>query len=155
MAVLNVGNTGEIINVGSQLDDQELKQLDALVAKHAEAYSIAGELGSTDLIEHIIELIQGAKPIVEPMRRRPRPHAIETAKQVKNMLDQGVIEPSTSAWDSEYVLVRKELGEWRLCVDHRKLNAVTKKCMFPLPNFATCLESVAGKKYFSRIAAAH
>ncbi|XP_070141639.1 uncharacterized protein [Drosophila kikkawai] len=48
------------------------------------------------------------------------------------MLEMGEIEESQSAWSSPVVLVQK-LGKVRLCLDSRKVNAVTKKDAYPLP----------------------
>ena len=38
----------------------------------------------------------------------------EANKQITDMLDQGIIGPSTSPWASPVVLVRKKSGELRL-----------------------------------------
>lgn len=67
------------------------------------------------------------------------------------MLNQGIIEPCNSPWASEYVLVQKKGGDWRLCIDYRKLNLLTVKSCYPLPHIDACLENLAGKKLFSRI----
>nr|CAN65374.1 hypothetical protein VITISV_032197 [Vitis vinifera] len=37
---------------------------------------------------------------------------------------------------------------WRVCIDFRKLNAVTKKDHFPLPFLDQVLERVAGHDYY-------
>jgi len=38
------------------------------------------------------------------------------------METEGVIEPSTSAWSSPVVIVRKKDGKPRFCIDFRKVN---------------------------------
>lgn len=39
----------------------------------------------------------------------------------------------------------------RLCVDFRKQNEMTKKCVYPLPNMNDCVETLAGNKLFSQL----
>lgn len=46
---------------------------------------------------------------------------------------------------------KKKNGEMRLCIDFRKLNSMTKKNVYPLPNVEDCLETLAGKNFFSQI----
>lgn len=67
------------------------------------------------------------------------------------MLKDKIVQPSQSPLCSEFVMVKKKTGEWRLCVDFRKLNNVTRKDSYPLPNLDECLENLAGSKYFSQI----
>lgn len=43
-------------------------------------------------------------------------------KLVQEMLDQGVIQHSTSPYDSPVVLVGEKDRSWHLCVDYRELN---------------------------------
>ena len=38
--------------------------------------------------------------------------------------------------------------DWRVCIDYRKLNAVTRKDHFPLPFLDQILERVAGHKFY-------
>jgi hypothetical protein len=46
------------------------------------------------------------------------------------MLEQGIIQPSSSSWASPIVLVAKKDRSTRLCVDYRKVIAVTKPALY-------------------------
>jgi len=50
------------------------------------------------------------------------------------MLEDGIIEKSTSEWASPLVIVRKPLGDLRISVDYRKLNEARRVDSYPLPN---------------------
>lgn len=130
---LAVGDTDEMVNVGSELSESQLRDLDKLIRKHPKVFSIKGCIGETDIVEHDIELIEGAKPVVEPLRRRPLFHKLEAQRQVDKMLVEGILERSSSPWAAAYVLVRKKTGDIRLCIDFRKLNNQTKKMFFLYP----------------------
>ena len=89
-------------------------------------------LGRTSLITHSID-VGTAKPIKS--RFYPVSPAVEQLMygELDRMLELGVIEPSTSSWSSPMRLVVKP-NKVRLCLDARKLNIVTKKDAYPLPN---------------------
>ena len=62
-----------------------------------------------------------------------------------------VIEPSTSAWASPVVPVRKSDGSIRLCIDYRKLNQVTKADRSPIPNLTDSVYGLHGNLYFTSL----
>ena len=71
-------------------------------------------------------------------------------EELQKLLDVGFIYPiSDSEWVSPLVLVPKNNGKWRICVDYRELNKATKKDHFPLPFIDQVLDGLAGKKLFS------
>ncbi|WKA10605.1 hypothetical protein VitviT2T_028170 [Vitis vinifera] len=92
------------------------------------------------------------------------PHLQEVVRaEVLKLLQAGIIYPiSDSPWVSPTQVVRKksgitmvqnEKGEeittrltsgWRVCIDYRKLNVVTRKNHFPLPFIDQVLERVSG-----------
>ena len=67
------------------------------------------------------------------------------------MLDKGVIEPSKSPCANPVVLVSKKDGSLRFCVDYRKLNAITKLDVFPLPTIDDSLDMLAHTQYFTTL----
>jgi hypothetical protein len=67
---------------------------------------------------------------------------------LRDMRQRGVIEESDSPWSSPVVLVRKKNGDFRFCVDYRKLNDVTMKDCFPLPRMDDTMDTLAGAKWF-------
>jgi hypothetical protein len=84
-------------------------------------------------IEFIIELVPGTAHIAQrPYRMNPQ-ELEELKKQLADMLNKGLIRPSTSPWGSPVIFVDKQDGTIRLCVDYRKLNEVTIKNKYPLP----------------------
>ena len=70
---------------------------------------------------------------------------------VSEMKDQGIIQPSISPWASPVVLVPKKDGKLRFCVDYRRLNAITKKDVYPLPRIDDILDTLGKTKYFSSL----
>ena len=70
---------------------------------------------------------------------------------VQEMLERNVIRPSQSPWASPIVLVKKKDGTLRFCVDYRRLNAVTKLDVFPLPRIDDTLDLLSQTKYFTTL----
>ena len=106
------------------------------------------DLGVTGVVTHEIDTGDAA-PIRQSMRRYPPAHLQATDQHVDSMMNQNVIEPATSPWASNLVLVRKKDGSYRCCVDYSFLNAVTRKDVYPLPRIDVCLDAMASAKWFS------
>ena len=58
------------------------------------------------------------------------------------MLKQGLIQPSASPWSFPVVVVKKKNGKFRLCVNYKPLNDITKKDNYPLPRIDELLDSL-------------
>lgn len=67
------------------------------------------------------------------------------------MLDLGIIQQSSSPFASSVLLVKKKDGEWRMCVDYRRLNAHTVKNRFHMPIFDEIVDELGGIYVFSKL----
>ncbi|RVW22903.1 Retrovirus-related Pol polyprotein from transposon 17.6 [Vitis vinifera] len=116
---------------------------------------------------HHIYMEEDAKPVRQPQRRL-NPHMQEVVRgEVLKLLQAGIIYPiSDSLWvsptqvvpkKSGITVIQNEKGEevstrptsgWRVCIDYRRLNSVTRKDHFPLPFMDQVLERVSGHHFY-------
>jgi hypothetical protein len=132
----------------SRLNDKQGQQLNSLLCEYADVFSThKNDLGKFSAIQHKIDT-RDEQPTREKLRRTPLKFQGEEEKTLTDMLETGVIQPSTSEWASAPVLVRKKSGEVRYTVDFRKLNAKTRKDSYPLPLISECTDMLAGNIWF-------
>ena len=113
-----------------------------LLVKYQDVFSRDDkDLGRTSLVKHHIETGDS-----KPINQRK-----EVEKQVLDLLDGGLVEPSDSAWASPVVMVKKADGSYRLCVDLRLVNQASAGSGIPLPNTAELLSSLSGSVWFSTL----
>lgn len=72
-------------------------------------------------------------------------------KEVDEMTEQGVIELSHSPWSSPIVIVKKKEGKHRFCIYFRRVNDVTHKDAYPLPQITTTLDKLREARYLSTL----
>ena len=115
------------------------------------AFAVSAEdLGRTGKVRHRIDT--GAHPpIRQPPRRLPLHKRATAWEEIEKMLKKGIIEPCDGPWSSPIVLVTKECGDTRFCVDFREVNNVTKKDAYPLPRIEDNLDALHGSKWFSTL----
>ena len=83
--------------------------------------------------------------------RAPLAKRQQIEKEIEDMLQDGVIEPSKSPWASPVTLVSKPDGSIRFCSDYRRVNSITKKDCYPIPHVQDILDSLGGSKWFSTL----
>lgn len=69
-------------------------------------------------------------------------------EKVDKMLTTGIIEPSYSEWLNPIVMVKKPNGKYRFCLDFCKVNEVSKKDAYPLPNITGILDKIALREIY-------
>lgn len=133
----------------SVVSPEDREKLEDFLLQWKDVFSLSEfDLGHTDLVQHRIELVEDT-PVKQRYRRIPPMLYGEVRQHLDEMLKCGVIQPSSSAWSSPVVLVRKKDGSLRFCVDYRKLNENTKKDAYYLPRIEETLDALCGAKYFS------
>ena len=131
-----------------ELDDMQTDRLQRLLDELIP--SGKPKLGLTHLTTHSID-VQGAKPIKQryyPVLPKVRE---EMYQIIDKPLEEGVIEPLNSAWSSPVVMHLKPDGTRRACIDFRKINKLTKKDAYPLPNMNEILSKLRNARYISTL----
>src|SRR5579863_8498765 len=72
-------------------------------------------------------------------------------KELRLMLHNGIIRPSTSPYASPVMLAPKAGGTWRLCTDYRWINEKTELISWPLPKIDDIIAETGGSQVFSTI----
>ncbi|XP_058987406.1 uncharacterized protein K02A2.6-like [Musca domestica] len=93
------------------------------------------------------------RPIQQPLRRVPVAVEDRVEAKLNEALALDIIEPviGPSAWISPVVVVFKENGDIRLCIDMRRANTAILRENYPLPTFDSFMTRLQGAKFFSRL----
>jgi len=117
--------------------------LEQLINKYSAIFSRREfDLGETPLGLHRIDT-GDARPVRQTLCRQPYDLVPKIDAYVEGMCKAGIIEPSSSPWASNLVVVKKKDGTYRYCVDYRKLNSLTKRDAYPLPRIDACLDTLS------------
>jgi hypothetical protein len=133
-------------------DNSEVPEpIQQLVQQYGDLFTDPKALPPSRIYDHAIPLLPNTAPVnCRPYRYSPQ-HKTEIEKQVKELLEAGLICHSSSPFASPVLLVQKKDGAWRFCVDYRRLNAITVKNKFPMPIIEEILDELAGTKYFTKL----
>ena len=105
-------------------------------------------------IEHVIPTLPDAQPPFMRMYRLSPAELAEVKSQVQDLLERGLIEPSTSAYGAPILFVKKKTGELRMVVDYRALNKLTVENRYILPRIDHLFDELHGAQYFTSLDAA-
>ncbi|MCO5603583.1 hypothetical protein L7F22_057734 [Adiantum nelumboides] len=101
--------------------------------------------------DHMIELMPRSSPLNKPPYRVSQAHQEEIMRQVNELVEKGMVRPSSSPFCSSVLLVQKKNDTYRMCVDYRALNRITIKNRFPMFQGDDLFNKLQGSTYFSRI----
>jgi hypothetical protein len=75
--------------------------------------------------EFRIDLIPGTAPVAKTPYRLAPPEMQELSEQLQELLDRGLIRPSSSPWGAPIRFVKNKDRSLRMCIDYRELNKLT------------------------------
>lgn len=137
------------------IEQNTKEKLLKLCTKYNNIFSLQSDLLTcNNFYQQNIEL-ENHTPVYIKNYRSPEIHKDEIINQVQKMLDEKIIRPSVSPFNSPILLVPKKSNttdkKWRLVVDFRQLNKKIVADKFPLPRIDEILDQLGRAKYFSTL----
>ncbi|XP_027088526.2 uncharacterized protein [Coffea arabica] len=132
-------------------EDQQPQEIRDLLEEFSVVIQQPVSLPPARACDHAIPLKPGAQPFKLKPYRYLHSQKNDIEKQVTMMFQHGIARNSNSPFASPVLLVKKNEGTWRFCVDCRKLNAITIKDCYPIPNVNELLNELVGSKYKSML----
>ncbi|CAH1421825.1 unnamed protein product [Lactuca virosa] len=102
-------------------------------------------------VEFRIDLVPGAARIAKAPYRLAPPEMQELCTQLQELLDKGLIRPSSSPWGTSILYVKKNDGSHRMYIDYRELNRITVKNHYPVPRIYDWFDQLHGASWFSKL----
>ena len=108
-----------------------------------------GGIDST-VITHRLNTSPSFKPIKQKRRSFAPKRQKSINEEVGKLLQAGAIkEVEYPEWLANVVLVKKENGKWRLCINFTDINKACPKDSFPLPRIDLIVDSTASHEFLS------
>ena len=136
-----------------KLSAQEIAELITFLLKNKKVFaSTLAKLGYASEYYHTIET-NNAKPVALRFYRTSPKIQREIDNQIEELLKYNIIEPSTSAWSSPVVMIKKPDGSYRFAVDFRQVNKISEPRNFPVPRLSDVFDQIGERKpqYFSTL----
>src|SRR5699024_3199570 len=117
--------------------------------------SFSGEVGHITTEEFTIELTDKVPITLRPYKCSVKEQEI-IDRHIKVLLEQGLIEKSTSPYSFPVVLAMKRDADGtmkldRLCIDYRRINLVTVPQTFPMPRIGDIEDRLFDAKFFTTL----
>lgn len=139
------------VKTGPNISSEEKDKLLLLLNNFRECFAASlAELGKATVGEMSITLHDEEPVVYRPYRLSIKEKEV-VREMVTELLDNGIIQPSTSSYASPVVLVRKKTGDYRLCIDYRALNKKTVRENYPMPLIDDQLDLLAGNEFYTTL----
>lgn len=148
----------ENLALSENLSEEERGVIETICREYCEIFHLPGDkLSYSNVRKFTLPLIPGAGVVNRKQYRIPEKHRSIMQREIERLLEEEIIEPSTSPFNSPVLLVPKKgvdaqgNKQFRLCVDFRELNKVCIPYSFPLPRIEDILDQLGNSVYFSTL----
>ena len=110
------------------------------------------DMGGIDpaIITHRLSVSPSCKPVKQKRRSFAPERQKAINEEVGKLFQAGTIrEVEYPEWLANVVLVKKEKGKWRLCIDFTDVNLACPKDNFPIPRIDLIIDATAGHELLS------
>ncbi|GFX37338.1 uncharacterized protein K02A2.6-like [Trichonephila clavipes] len=134
--IITISGVSPTFNIGpnvSQHNRAEVEQLLSTYTPEKKTVNIELDIALTD-----------DEPIFHKPRRLPFAERDIVDAQVDEWVKNGIVEPCSSPYASQVVVVKKKDGKSRVCIDYRRLNRKLIKDNYPVPlidDILDCLQN--------------
>ncbi|XP_044748562.1 uncharacterized protein K02A2.6-like [Coccinella septempunctata] len=150
-------NLIKLIDSNDKIDQNERGMIEypfkessvAIMDRFSDRFSGLGCLN----VKYHIELNNNVQPVVRPTRRIPIPLIDDFKKTLIELEEKKIIKKinEPTDWVNSLVVLRKNDGSLRVCLDPRDLNLAIKREHFQLPTLDQIVSKLTGAKYFSKL----
>ena len=134
------------VNINENLSKGKNVELEGIIKWYEQTFTDSP--GYSNVTEHKINVVTN-EPVYSKSYQMP--FRQEVRDEIEKMLETGVIRKSDSAYASPIVVVKKNDKTKRICVDYRKLNAITVFDPEPMTAADDILQQLSSSKYFSKL----
>lgn len=132
----------------THLVENQQDELVSLLSAHKSVFRDTP--GRTTLAMHDIDVGDSTPVKLGAYRLAPNKRRF-LQSELNYMLTNDLIRRCQSEWSSPVTVVPKQGGSFRLCIDYRQVNSLTRTDSFPLPHVDDCIDQVGQAKFISKI----
>lgn len=123
--------------------------------RYADVFNLPGDkLSVNNFYKQSIKILDDT-PVYIKNYRIAHSHLLEIEKQIKVLINDGIIEKSTSPYNAPLLVVPKKDDDgnknFRMVVDYRQLNLKIVDDKFPITRLEDVLDKLYGAKFFSTL----
>ncbi|GFV81648.1 retrovirus-related Pol polyprotein from transposon 412 [Trichonephila clavipes] len=140
--IMTISDGSPTFDIGPNVSQHNRAEIEQLLSiymfKKTKAVNIELDIALTD-----------DEPIFHKPRRLPFAERDLVDAQVDEWVKNGIVEPCSSPYASQVVVVKKKDGKSRVCIDYRRLNRKLIKDNYPLPLIDDILDCLQNAKIFT------